>query len=185
MLRKSNRRRLQKRLFLEPLEPRLVLTGVAPHSFAFDLIDLYEMRRLPDFEEIDGGEIGIAIIDTGVDSSHELLANRVIANVDLVYANEGNYFTSNHGTHVAGIAAASDPNIGVAPQANLISLQVFSETDGYSSWVEILEALQWVRENHYENNIKVVNMSLGGGLFANTNDAAAVTQDVYREILNL
>ncbi|MBL99490.1 MAG: hypothetical protein CMM06_07320 [Rhodopirellula sp.] len=185
MLRKSNRRRLQKRLFLEPLEPRLVLTGVAPHSFAFDLIDLYEMRRLPDFDEIDGDEIGIAIIDTGVDSSHELLTNRVVANVDLVYANEGNYFTSNHGTHVAGIAAASDPNIGVAPQANLISLQVFSETDGYSSWVEILEALQWVRENHYENNIKVVNMSLGGGLFANTNDAAAVTQDVYREILNL
>ena len=175
----------RKRLFLEQLEPRLVLTGITPHSFAFDLIDLYDMRRIPEFQEIDGDEIGIAIIDTGVDTTHSMFTGRMAANVDLVYQNEGNFFTSNHGTHVAGIAAASDPDVGVAPGAEIISLQVFSETDGYSSWVEILEALQWVRENHYQHNIKVVNMSLGGGLFSTVNDAATVTQDVYREILNL
>ncbi|MEC9095671.1 MAG: S8 family serine peptidase [Planctomycetota bacterium] len=179
------RNRFRKRLFLEQLEPRLVLTGLTPHSFAFDLIDLYDMRRDPDFQEVDGDGIGIAIIDTGVDITHDMFTDRVVANVDLVYQTEGNYYTSNHGTHVAGIAAGEDPDIGVANQADVISLQVFSETDGYSSWVEILGALQWVRENHHAHNIKVVNMSLGGGLFATANDGAAVTQDVYREILNL
>ena len=181
----GSRNRFRKRLFLEQLEPRLVLTGLTPHSFAFDLIDLYDMRRAQEFQEVDGDGIGIAIIDTGVDTSHSMFTDRIVANVDLVYQTEGNYFTSGHGTHVAGIAAASDPDIGVANEADIISLQVFSETDGYSSWVQILGALQWVRENHHAHNIKVVNMSLGGGLYATSSDAAAVTQDVYREILNL
>ena len=145
--------RFRKRLFLEQLEPRLVLTGLTPHSFAFDLIDLYDMRRAQEFQEVDGDGIGIAIIDTGVDTSHSMFTDRIVANVDLVYQTEGNYFTSGHGTHVAGIAAASDPDIGVANEADIISLQVFSETDGYSSWVQILGALQWVRENHHAHNI--------------------------------
>ncbi len=181
----GNRIRLKRGFSFEQLEPRFVLTGISPHSFAFDLIDLYDLRREHEFAEIDGDGIGIAIVDTGVDVTHAMFADRVVANVDLVYGTEGNYFTANHGTHVAGIAASSDPDIGVANQADIISLQVFSETDGYSSWVEILESLQWVRENHREHNIKVVNMSLGGGLFTTANDAASVTQDVYREILNL
>ncbi len=176
---------LRRQLMLEHLEHRLVLTGISPHSFAFDLIDLYDLRRGHEFQQIDGDGIGIAIIDTGVDTTHDMFTGRVVANVDLVYQTEGNYFTSEHGTHVAGIAASSDPDIGVANQADIVSLQVFSETDGYSSWVEILEALQWVRQNHHQHNIKVVNMSLGGGLFTAASDGAAVTQDVYREVLNL
>ena len=123
---RGSRNRFRKRLFLEQLEPRLVLTGLTPHSFAFDLIDLYDMRRAQEFQEVDGDGIGIAIIDTGVDTSHRMFTDRVVANVDLVYQTEGNYFTSGHGTHVAGIAAASDPDIGIANKADIISLQVFS-----------------------------------------------------------
>ncbi|MBT4692510.1 MAG: S8 family serine peptidase [Planctomycetaceae bacterium] len=172
-------------LWIETLEQRIVLASIAPHSFAFDLIDLYDMRRQPDFQEIDGQAIGIALIDTGVDGNHELLRDNYVTSLDLVYGQAGNYYSSNHGTHVAGIAASTDPNIGVATDADIISLQVFSESDGYSSWIDILESLQWVRENHHAYNIKVVNMSLGGGMFNTAASGAAVTQDVYQEILNL
>ena len=54
----GSRNRFRKRLFLEQLEPRLVLTGLTPHSFAFDLIDLYDMRRAQEFQEVDGDGIG-------------------------------------------------------------------------------------------------------------------------------
>ncbi len=172
-------------LWIETLEQRIVLAGIAPHSFAFDLIDLYDMRRQPDFQEIDGHAIGIALIDTGVDGNHELLRDNYVTSLDLVYGQAGNYYSSNHGTHVAGIAASTDPNIGVATDADIISLQVFSESDGYASWLDILESLQWVRENHHTYNIKVVNMSLGAGMFNTAATGAAVTQDVYQEILNL
>ena len=174
-----------RKLWIETLEQRIVLTGITPHSFAFDLIDLYDMRRQPDFQQIDGEAIGIALIDTGVDGEHELLRDNYVTSLDLVYGQVGNYYSSNHGTHVAGIAASSDPNIGVATDADIISLQVFSESDGYASWLDILESLQWIRENHHTYNIKVVNMSLGGGMFNNAASGAAVTQDVYQEILNL
>ena len=188
MTNKSGRKRsrvVNKRLSFECLEDRIVLSGITDHSAAFDLIDLYEMRRQREYAEIDGDGIGIAIIDTGIDISHNTFADRIIANEDLFYGREGNFFTSSHGTNVAGVAASSHPNIGVANEANIISLQVFSETDGYSTWVKVLTALQWVREHHHEHNIKVVNMSLGGGLFASADDAAAVTQNVYQEILTL
>jgi len=176
---------VNKRLSFECLEDRIVLSGITDHSPAFDLIDLYEMRRQREYVEIDGDGIGIAIIDTGIDTSHNTFDERIIASEDLFYGREGNFLTSSHGTHVAGVAASSHPNIGVANQANLISLQVFSETDGYSSWIKVLDALQWVQDHHHEHNIKVVNMSLGGGIFASVDDAAAVTQDVYQAILNL
>ena len=181
----SNHNRKFKRLWIETLEQRIVLAGITPHSFAFDLIDLYDMRRQPDFQEIDGQAIGIALIDTGVDGTHDLLQDNYVTSLDLVYGHAGAYYSSNHGTHVAGIAASSDPNIGVATDADIISLQVFSESDGYASWVDILESLQWIRENHRTYNIKVVNMSLGGGMFNTAESGAAVTQDVYQEILNL
>ena len=97
----GNQFRLKRRFSFEQLEPRLVLTGISPHSFAFDLIDLYDLRREHEFAEIDGDGIGIAIVDTGVDTTHTMFADRVVANVDLVYGTEGNYFTANHGTHVS------------------------------------------------------------------------------------
>ena len=181
--RKHNRKFSQ--LWIETLEQRIVLAGMTPHSFAFDLIDLYDMRRQADFQEIDGQGIGIALIDTGVDGNHELLRDNYVTSLDLVYGQAGSYYSSNHGTHVAGIAASTDPNIGVATAADIISLQVFSESDGYASWLDILESLQWIRENHHAYNIKVVNMSLGGGMFNTAASGAAVTQDVYQEILNL
>ena len=103
----SNHNRKFKRLWIETLEQRIVLAGITPHSFAFDLIDLYDMRRQPDFQEIDGQAIGIALIDTGVDGTHDLLQDNYVTSLDLVYGHAGAYYSSNHGTHVAGIAASS------------------------------------------------------------------------------
>jgi subtilisin family serine protease len=85
-----------------------------------------------------------------------------------------------HGTHVAGVAAGhSTPNIspstlqGVAPDAGLISLQVFSYNTTTSPGArafnnDILAGLQAINAATVPgtNNPYVVNMSLGGGHFS-------------------
>lgn len=79
-----------------------------------------------------------------------------------------------HGTHVAGIAAGGDTVIGgVAPQARIVSMQVFSKlvpqpplsgpariSAFFSDLVAALNRVATVRQQH---NIVAVNMSLGGG----------------------
>ena len=99
---------INKRLSFECLEERIVLSGITDHSAAFDLIDLYEMRRQREYAEIDGDGIGIAIIDTGIDISHNTFGDRIIASEDLFYGREGNFFTSSHGTNVACLLYTSD-----------------------------------------------------------------------------
>lgn len=74
-----------------------------------------------------------------------------------------------HGTHVAGIAAGNDgvgPAYGVARDANLISIQVFSAScNGFciGSWVsDQIKGLERVYELVGTYPIAAVNMSLGG-----------------------
>lgn len=67
---------------------------------------------------------------------------------------------SDHGTHVAGIAAANatadSSVIGVAPDAQLIVMQVFSP-DGGAGWDTIMAAM----EDCVRLNVDSVNLSLG------------------------
>lgn len=77
--------------------------------------------------------------------------------------------TNGHGTHVAGIIGARNPDIGVATGSKLIGLKVLG-TDGLGSNENVLKALEWVRDNAAYYNIKVVNMSLGYGFFSTLGD---------------
>lgn len=115
---------------------------------------------------IDGVDVDIAIIDTGVDSSHPDLnvagltdcagPNPVRASCKDGRGDDGD----GHGTHVAGIAAALDNGIGVvgvAPGARIWSVKVFNDSGtGYVSWV--IAGIDWVTARASE--IEVANMSL-------------------------
>jgi thermitase len=104
--------------------------------------------------------VTIAILDTGIDASHEDLAAKVVAvqNFTTSGTADDNY---GHGTHVAGIAAASTNNtVGVAGagySASLMNGKVLDDTgSGYYSW--IISGIKWAADNGAE----VINMSLGG-----------------------
>ncbi|OAD23120.1 peptidase S8 and S53, subtilisin, kexin, sedolisin, partial [Candidatus Thiomargarita nelsonii] len=84
-----------------------------------------------------------------------------------------------HGTHVAGSAAGNDgigPNFGVAKDAEVIAVQVFSifsdpsicGTSGSCalSWnTDQMKGLERIFELHSTFDIAAVNMSLGGGQY--------------------
>jgi subtilisin family serine protease len=109
----------------------------------------------------DGGEldVDVAVIDTGIDSSHPDL--NVVEQVNFTAdptADDGN----GHGTHVAGTAAArdnSDGVVGMAPGARLWGIKVL-DANGSGRLSDVIAGIDFVAEN--ADQIEVANMSLGG-----------------------
>ncbi len=71
-----------------------------------------------------------------------------------------------HGTHVGGIAAGSSAGRkGVAPEAGILSIQVFSyfdEDNEVSSWLsDQMRAFDWILDIAGTTNIVAANLSLG------------------------
>ncbi len=70
-----------------------------------------------------------------------------------------------HGTHVAGIVAGSGARsdgayAGIAPDVDIVALRVLGD-DCSGRTSDVIDALEWVAENHARYKIKVVNLSLG------------------------
>ncbi len=140
----------------------------------------------------------VAILDTGVDATHPFLGGRVVAeacfstndpdrniegfcpgadNTTATGAGSGapcSLSSCSHGTHVAGIAAGKgDSFTGVAPEATIISVQVFSRVDSTTTCggsapctlfydFDLTRGLDFVFGLTGSYNIAAANMSLGG-----------------------
>jgi subtilisin family serine protease len=124
----------------------------------------------------------VAIVDTGIMPRADLnvvggfdCANDLLG--DLLGGGGGKTKDNNgHGTHVAGTVAAVDTGqgvVGVSPGTPLYAVRVFSSL-GAGSLSNVICGLNWVAENAAANNIKVVNMSLGG---EGTDDGQCGTTD--------
>lgn len=74
-----------------------------------------------------GAAVRIAVIDTGVDYRHPDLRGRVIARLDFVGGDDGQFAADRHGTQIAGVIAATADGgqglLGVAPESRLIVLK--------------------------------------------------------------
>ncbi|MDQ2696019.1 MAG: S8 family serine peptidase, partial [Pseudomonadota bacterium] len=143
-----------------------------------------------------GNGQAVAILDTGVDRNHTFLAGKVVSEACYSTTHPGLRSTSlcpnglnaqtgpgagapctlsgcNHGTHVAGIAAGrGDSFSGIARDASLIAVQVFSRLDNpdvcgtppclvaFDS--DIIRGLERVLELGAGLPVAAANMSLGG-----------------------
>jgi subtilisin family serine protease len=113
------------------------------------------------------GEVTIAVIDTGVDSNHVDLAAKLVAGYNFVARNNNPLDDNGHGTHVAGIAAASSNNstgvAGVDWNARIMPLKVLdAQGSGYDS--DVAAAICYAADH----GAKVINMSLGGSDYSYT-----------------
>ncbi len=117
--------------------------------------------------KIYGKNVCIAVIDTGINSHLDFILpqNRILKFVDLVNNETQPYDDNGHGTFVASIAcgngiAGGKKFCGVAPKSKIISIKAL-EKNGETGAYKILEAMQWISDNHKKYNIKVVCMSFG------------------------
>ena len=131
------------------------------------MIDVSKKIMNVDNSNLTGKGVTIAFIDTGINShlDFKLTKNRLIRFCDFVNNLDKNYDDNGHGTFVAGVAVGTGivsgkKYAGIAPNANIISLKALNEK-GEATAVTILEAMQWVYDNHKQYNIKVVCMSFG------------------------
>jgi thermitase len=103
--------------------------------------------------------VKVAVLDTGIDLSHEDLGGQVVAS--------RNFTTSRtlddqygHGTHVAGSIAAKRGNgvgvTGTCPNCALMNVKVLGD-NGSGSWSGIANGIIWAADN----GASVINMSLG------------------------
>lgn len=112
-----------------------------------------------------GKKARVFIIDSGIDAEHPDLAPNLNTSLCASFVpgedynvEEGFYF--NHGTHVAGIVAAADNNIGVigvAPYAEIVAVKVLSEYTGSGEFSWINAGIMYAADNGAD----VINMSLG------------------------
>ncbi len=157
-VQRSGRARAATARSFDPLERRYVL------SAAFDVVGLTALRADAGYSAVDGSDIGVAIIDTGLYAAHPDITTNFAAWYDAVTrSSSGTPFDpEGHGTHVAGTVGSSNPAIGVATHARLISIRALpAEGESQPQYDTVAEALQWVINNHSTYNIRVINMSLG------------------------
>jgi subtilisin family serine protease len=164
----------------------------------------------------------IAVLDTGMDSEHGALAGKVVGEACFSTNSSSDNASSlcpngtgmeigsgaainctgisgcDHGTHVAGIAAADD-NLyaGVARDADLMAVQVFSRLDnfiacGFMSFTclaaytsDIIRGLEYVYDQKDSFNIAAVNMSLGGQSYGSAQECDAAEPALKGAIDNL
>src|SRR3989344_267362 len=114
-----------------------------------------------------GKNVKIAILDTGINSSHIMLEGKVI--VEKVFTGEESANdVRGHGTHVAGIAAGKNVNgySGVAPDALLINAKVLRDEDGSGRTSEIISGIEWAvdpdNDPGTDDGADIISMSLGG-----------------------
>lgn len=95
---------------------------------------------------VNGGGIGVVVIDSGMANVPQL-RSRIVASVDFTDPKGKALDEWGHGTHVAGIIAASpanrrDDTRGVAPGAHLLNLKVLG-ADGSGYVADVIEAIEW------------------------------------------
>ncbi len=154
------------------------------------------------------GSVAVAVIDTGIRahpdldgkyvSGYDMISNSFLAvdgdlrdadpsdpgdaDIDLDCSSPLGAYSSWHGTHVAGIIAASAQNgegiVGVAPNTRLQSIRALGRCGGTA--IDVADSIRWaagvaiagVPSN--PNPVKVMNLSLGGSGPCTADEQSAV-----------
>lgn len=126
--------------------------------------------RLPvvvNLEGLTGAGTCLAVIDTGLNVHTDFCVpkNRICHFKDLLNDEEYPYDDNGHGTFVTGVAignglCSGKTVMGVAPETKVLPIKAISAS-GDSSTFHILDAMQWLYDNHRRFGVKVVCMSFG------------------------
>lgn len=107
-----------------------------------------------------GNGVTVAVLDTGIDSDHPELADRLVGTYEVNPTPPGgvnqtkHQDTDGHGTHVAGLLCGK--KVGVAPGVKLLSVIMLRGGVGYLS--DLVNALNWAASRR---EVQIINFSAG------------------------
>jgi thermitase len=103
-------------------------------------------------------EVLVAILDTGVDNTHEDLQSRVAAEIDLTGGASPSDLNG-HGTHIAGIIAANNNNrigiSGLASDVKILNVKV-ADSNGTCKANIVSKGIIWA----VDSGARIINISL-------------------------
>lgn len=125
-----------------------------------------QAMRLAEAHRVSSGAgVRVAVLDTGVDRQHPVLAGRLLPGFDFVDFDgdpseeaSGSGVAFGHGTHVAGLIAM------VAPGALIMPLRVLDAAGRGNAWVlaeAMLHAVDPDGNPSTDDGVQVINLSLG------------------------
>lgn len=167
------------------------LSSTTTAAGATNARELWNQKGIPGNED-DLEEVVVAVLDTGVDYTHPDLAQSMWVNPDTtkVPGTHGFDLADNdpdpmddalHGTHVAGIIAASMNNAvggaGVAPNAKIMALRIGTETFSYSA---IIAAYDYIKRAIEINSVRVVAVNNSWGSEDSSTVLGGVMEDLYQ-----
>ncbi len=110
--------------------------------------------HLPDAHRLATGEgVLVAVIDSGIDTTHPDLAGTVAASFDVLGPHENHF----HGTAIAGAIAAHGRLLGVAPRVRLLAVRSL-DASGQGTSLSIADGIEWA----VVRGARVLNMSFAG-----------------------
>ncbi|MEM7531227.1 MAG: S8 family peptidase [Chloroflexota bacterium] len=128
----------------------------AQASYALDVIGSVDAWSYTMGDE----DVIIAVIDTGVKMDHPEFENRIVPGYDFVNRDNDPTDDHGHGTHTAGIIAASMNNdmgaAGVCPKCSIMPIKVLNEFN-IGSWSSVAEGIVFAADN----GAQIINLSLG------------------------
>ncbi|MFI3312962.1 MAG: S8 family serine peptidase [Eubacteriales bacterium] len=112
----------------------------------------------------DGASIVVAVVDSGVDYTHEDLENRVLVDLGYDFVNDDDdpMDDNGHGTHVSGIIAAeADNGVGIAGMAGTLDVSILPikvlNSEGAGETADITAGILYA----VDMGVDVLNLSLG------------------------
>lgn len=137
-----------------------------------DIVTVQELKQsigwqvscfnLPEQWKYTQGEgVKIALLDSGVELTHPDLADNLLPGMNILNPNKPPMDFCGHGTHVAGIIAAENNEmgiIGISPAAKIIPVKVLDDL-GIGDMVNVAKGVRWAADNGAD----FICMSLGCG----------------------
>lgn len=139
-----------------------------------------DINVVPAWQMTTGKDIKVAIADSGIDYNHENLLNNLNLNLSYNFThNEKNIFPvgeniysgsaaiNGHGTHVAGIVAATTnlefQTTGIAPNATIIGYKILgTHINGNENYTGSITAFVNAIDEAKKEGVKIMNCSFGG-----------------------
>lgn len=104
-----------------------------------------------------GDKVLVAVIDSGVDTTHPEFVGVIADTFDVLDPSEPPHA---HGTAVAGVIAAHSRLMGVAPSAKILAIRAFGDSKGSAEGTtfNIIKSIDWAMTK----GAQIINMSFAG-----------------------